>query len=254
MMGNLIAFTGCKGGCGVTTLIAALGRELAALNRKTCLVDLCFGLRGLDMALRVQDKVVFDLLDLSQDVCSMEQALIQIGDNLHLIAAPQMNASDDWTEKSLRHVLERLKKRFDFVLLDVPAVTDPLARMTCDLADETVIVTEPGDMADRNAERVCALLREKPDAHLRLLMNRFSDRLVKDGRIPMPDATSAYLDVPLLGVIPRHEEIYAASFLKQPARELPAPVQSALHDAALRLTGEEVPLKQIRTRRFPWLS
>ena len=253
-MGNLIAFTGCKGGCGVTAMTAALGRELAALHHKTCLVDLCFGLRGLDMALRVQDKVVFDLLDLSQDVCSMEQALIQIGDNLHLIAAPQMNASDDWTEKSLRHVLERLKKRFDFVLLDVPAVTDPLARMTCDLADETVIVTEPGDMADRNAERVCALLREKPDARLRLLMNRFSDRLIKGGLTPAPDATAAYLDVPLLGVIPQHEDVYAASFLKNTPQAFAAPVQSALHDAALRLTGEDVPLKQIRARRFPWLS
>ena len=253
-MGEMIALTGCKGGCGVTALTAALGRELARLGKKTCLADLCFGLRGLDMALRAQDRVVFDLLDLSQNVCPMEQALIPIDTNLHLVAAPQTQAPDDWTEKSLSHVLERLKKRFDFVLLDVPIATNPLAKIACCLADETVIVTVPGDMADRNTERVCALLRDNPDARLYLLMNRFSDRLIKGGLTPAPDATAAYLDMPLLGVIPQHEDVYAASFLKNTPQAFAAPVQSALHDAALRLTGEDVPLKQIRARRFPWLS
>lgn len=253
-MGKIIAITSGKGGTGKTLLTAALGMTLAETGKKVCLVDGCFGMRGLDIALGAQDKVVFDFCDFCGNICTMEQALVKIrGGELYLLAAPQL-VPEDIERKQLVKGMERLKKRFDWVLIDTPVIAVPTASELLALADETLLISVPGDEAARNTERAAALIREKCDAPLSLMMNFFSKQLVTAGRVEPPDAIAAYLDVPLLGLVPYDEAIYHAAYEGRLLDEYPENVRDVLGRIALRLEGRQVPMKTYRARRLPWHS
>lgn len=253
-MGKIIAITSSKGGAGKTLLTAALGMTLAEMGKKVCLTDACFGLRGLDIALGMQDKVVFDLMDLCGEVCDMEQALVKLDrGEAYLIAAPQL-IPDPLDEKSLSRGLNRLRKRFDYVLTDTPAALMPGAAQVLSRADEILLLTVPGDEAARNAERVSALIRDMTSAPVSLIMNFFSKRLVASGRVPPPDAISAYLDIPLAGIVPACEAIHCAAFEGRPLAAYPDKLRAAVRDIALTLCGQAVQLKTYHARRLPWHS
>lgn len=253
-MGKIIAITSGKGGAGKTLLTAALGMSLAEMGKKVCLVDGCFGMRGLDIALGAQDKVVFDLCDFCAHICTMEQALVKIGGGeLYLLAAPQL-VPEDTNARSLTQGMERLKKRFDFILMDLPVIAVPAAAELLPLAEEAVLIDVPGDEAARNTERASALIREQCDLPISLIMNFFSKRLVAAGRVPPPDALAAYLDLPLLGIVPYDGLIYHAAFEGRLLDEYPENVRDALERIARRLQGQQIPLKTYHARRLPWHS
>ncbi len=252
-MGKIIAITSGKGGSGKTLLTASLGMALAESGKSVCLADGCFGLRGLDMALGVQDKIVFDLADFCQQDCTMEQALVKLrGGELYLMAAPQWES--ELSDKQLERGLERLKKRFDFVLLDVPGIMQPMARRLLPQAEEILLISLPGDAASRNTERASAMIRDWCDRPVFLIMNFFSKALVSSGRVAAPDALSAYLDLPLQGIIPFSDAIYNAAFEGRLLDEYPEKLRDAIHQLARRLNGEYIPLKTYHARRLPWHS
>lgn len=252
-MGKIVAITSGKGGSGKTLLTAALGMALAEAGKKVCLADGCFGMRGLDISLGVQDKIVFDLADLCEQDCAMEQVLVKLrGGELFLAAAPQWEP--ELTDKQLSHCLERLKKRFDYVLVDVPGILHPVAKRLLPLADEILLISLPGDEAARNTERTVAMIREGCDLPISLIMNFFSKGLVASGRVPPPDAISTYLDIPLMGIVPFSETIYNAAFEGRMLDEYPEKVRDAIQRIARRLDGQSVPLKTYHARRLPWHS
>lgn len=252
-MGKIIAITSGKGGSGKTLLTAALGMALAEAGKKVCLADGCFGMRGLDISLGVQDKIVFDLADLCEQDCSMEQVLVKLrGGELYLAAAPQWDP--DLADKQLSRALERLEKRFDYVLVDVPGILTPIAKRLLSLADEILLISLPGDEAARNTERTVAMIREECDLHISLIMNFFSKGLVTSGRVPPPDAISTYLDIPLMGILPFCEVIYNAAFEGRLLDEYPEKVRDAILRISRRLDGQSVPLKTYHARRLPWHS
>ena len=254
-MGKIIAITSGKGGVGKTLMTAALGMSLAEMGKKVCLVDGCFGMRGLDIALGAQDKVVFDLCDFCARICTMEQALVKIGGGeLYLLAAPQLMPEDTDNNRPLAQGMERLKKRFDFILMDTPVIAVPTAAQLLPLAEEIVLIDIPGDEAARNTERASALIREQCDLPISLIMNFFSKRLVAAGQVSPPDALAAYLDLPLLGIVPYDELIYNAAFEGRLLDEYPENVRDALERIARRLQGQQIPLKTYHARRLPWHS
>ncbi|MBR1607253.1 MAG: AAA family ATPase [Clostridia bacterium] len=252
-MGKIIAITSGKGGSGKTLLTAALGMALAEAGKKVCLADGCFGMRGLDMALGAQDKIVFDLADLCDQDCAMEQVLVKLrGGELYLAAAPQWEP--ELTDKQIARALERLKKRFDYVLLDLPVILQPITGRLLPLADEILLITLPGDLAARNTERAAAMIRELGDLSVTMIMNFFSKGLVSSGRVSPPDALSAYLDIPLAGIVPFSELIYNAAFEGRLLDEYPEKVREAIQRIAKRLDGQSVPVKTYHARRLPWHS
>lgn len=252
-MGKIIAITSGKGGSGKTLLTAALGMALAEAGKKVCLADGCFGMRGLDMALGAQDKIVFDLADLCDQDCAMEQVLVKLrGGELYLAAAPQWEP--ELTDKQIARALERLKKRFDYVLLDLPVILQPITGRLLPLADEILLITLPGDQAARNTERAAAMIRELGDLSVTMIMNFFSKGLVSWGRVSPPDALSAYLDIPLAGIVPFSELIYNAAFEGRLLDEYPEKVREAIQRIAKRLDGQSVPVKTYHARRLPWHS
>lgn len=247
-MGKIISFIGCKGGSGVTTLIAALGGELSDNGKSVCLLDACVGLRGMDMILGTQDQVVFDFYDLCEDICSMEQALISIKPSLYMIAAPQMDVSEELTDKKLGHLLNRLQKRFDYVLIDCPPVSSALCAQLAAQCDECVVISVPGALASRNLERVCSMIRETRDQPILHIANFISS---VDEKADAIKATADYLDICLIGILPMQEAI----FMKTPGYEAwPNKLKAAVRDCAKRLNGEQIPWNTHHSWRLPWHS
>ena len=250
-MGKIVVITGAKGGCGKTTLTAALGRAMAELGKTTCLVDACVGRRGLDLLLGVQDKVIYDLFDLASGECAMEQALLTAGERLFFVSCPAENTAGV-SPKQVCGAVQRLGKRFDCVLLDTSGIFDDLPLTLCAEADEVLLVTLPGDEASRGCERAAVLLREKTRTPVSLVMNAWPER-VPGVKLPAPEAEAAYLDLPLLGSIARSEAVYAASF-NHPVSAYPEKIRREILCIARRLCGENVPPETVKARRFPWRS
>ena len=123
-MGKVIVITSGKGGVGKTTTTANLGTGLAAVGKKVCLVDTDIGLRNLDVVLGLENRIVYDLLDVVEGRCRVRQALIkdkQYGDRLVLLPAAQTREKDEINPEQMRELMDQLKEDYDFVILDSPA-------------------------------------------------------------------------------------------------------------------------------------
>ena len=265
-MGKIIVLAAGKGGTGKTVLTAALGERLAARGKQVCLVDACAGLRGLDLCFDLQDKVVFDWLDLIKNDCPMEQALLRCmgeGDkSLSLLPAPQDVLPEEIDISQLFKLLMRLQKRFDYVLLDSPSGIGNLTRSLCAAADEILLTSTPDDAAKRCTERICSLLRENgsnADISLTVLVNqgaagfrKSSDRLTASS----VSAWAAYLDLPLLAYVHLDVAIADMDVRKKAVVKGAKSSQwlSVVDRIADRLCGSDTPLKQDRVRRKLWLS
>ncbi|MBQ9197736.1 MAG: AAA family ATPase [Clostridia bacterium] len=250
-MGKIISLTGCKGGCGTTTLTAALGFELAAMEKKVCLLDGHAGMRALDIMLRAQDKAVFDFFDLCKDICSAEQALIQIAPSLSMIAAPQLDIEDEMNLDDMRHLFQRLAKRFDYTLIDMPDPCLQICKAMRAIADENILIATPGDISLRNMERLCALIRENESSPISCIIN------CKDMNAKLNERLQAqidYLDIRLIGAIPFYEAVFMETLDRREYNAYPGKIKAAVRDTAKRLDSGEGALNLHRSRRLPWHS
>ena len=62
-MSEAIVITSGKGGVGKTTTVANIGTGLAMLGRKVVVVDTDIGLRNLDVVLGLENRIVYNLVD-----------------------------------------------------------------------------------------------------------------------------------------------------------------------------------------------
>lgn len=256
-MGKIIALAAAKGGVGKTVLTAALGERLAARDQQICLLDACAGLRGLDLPLDLQDRIVFDWLDLAHEDCTMEQALVRMEreSTSYLLAAPQGILPEEADAALIERLLHRLQKRFDRVLIDVPSGIGLLSRQLCAMSDECLLITTTDDAAQRATERMSSLLHEQaPDLMLALLVNRISASAKKADQIALPIA--AYLDLPLYAAVCSEQSIQTrsdrAACLLNPRKYAWI---HAIEQAADHLCGNDnASIQSNRERRKPWLS
>lgn len=76
-MGEAIVITSGKGGVGKTTTSANIGTALALLGKKVCLVDTDIGLRNLDVVMGLENRIIYDLCDVADGRCRLNQALVK---------------------------------------------------------------------------------------------------------------------------------------------------------------------------------
>ena len=77
MNGKVIVITSGKGGVGKTTTTANLGTALAMMGNNVVLVDTDIGLRNLDVVMGLENRIVFDIVDVVNGHCKLRQALIK---------------------------------------------------------------------------------------------------------------------------------------------------------------------------------
>jgi septum site-determining protein MinD len=248
-----VVVTSGKGGVGKTTSTAALGAALAQSGKRVAVVDFDVGLRNLDLVMGAERRVVFDLINVTQGVANLSQALIRDKrvDNLFLLPASQTRDKDALTEEGVGKVIADLREKFDYVLCDSPAGIERGAQLAMRFADEAVIVTNPEVSSVRDSDRIIGLLdsrtlrAESGDSVTKyILVTRYDATRASRGEMLSIDDVLDILSTPLLGIIPESEGVLRSSNVGSPVT-LNEPTNVAARayvEAARRLQGEDVPL------------
>ncbi|MEP9396767.1 septum site-determining protein MinD [Mesorhizobium sp. KR2-14] len=252
-MGKVVVVTSGKGGVGKTTSTAALGAVLAQGGKKVVLIDFDVGLRNLDLVMGAERRVVFDLVNVTQGVAKLSQALIRDKrlETLFLLPASQTRDKDALTEEGVASVVGRLREKFDYVICDSPAGIERGAQLAMRYADEAVIVTNPEVSSVRDSDRIIGLLDSKTllaeqggRVAKHILVTRYDTARAARGEMLSIDDILEILSTPLLGIIPESQGVLRASNVGSPVTlSEPGNVAArAYADAARRLQGEEVPM------------
>jgi len=257
-LGKVIVITSGKGGVGKTTTTANLGTGLAALGKKVCLVDTDIGLRNLDVVLGLENRIVYDLLDVVEGNCRVKQALIkdkQFGENLVLLPAAQTREKDAVKPEQMKLLTEQLKEEYDFVILDSPAGIEHGFKNAIAGADLAVVITTPEISAVRDADRIIGLLEAAELYDSQLIINRVRADMVRKGDMMDIDDIDDILAISILGVVPDDEDIIVSTNKGVPiVTERKSRSGLAYRNIARRILGEEVPLMDLHEKSvMNWL-
>jgi septum site-determining protein MinD len=238
-MGEAIVITSGKGGVGKTTATAGLGAALALEGRSVALVDADIGLRNLDLALGLENRIVYDLLDVVAGTCVLRQALIRDSryPGLCLLPAAQTRDKAAVSPAQMADIVGKLKEEFDYVLVDCPAGIEQGFRNAVAGADRAVVVTAPEVAAVRDASRVKELLDALGLPIAGMILNRFRPKMAKRGDIMGVDDAVDILSMELLGVVPEDDAVARRGNLGEPLAEGRAPAAEAFRRIAKRLAG-----------------
>ncbi|MDH8678361.1 septum site-determining protein MinD [Fusibacter bizertensis] len=243
-MGEAIVVTSGKGGVGKTTTTANIGAALALLGKKVCVIDADIGLRNLDIVMGLENRIVYDIVDVVTGVCKVKQALIRDKrfDNLSLLPAAQTKDKNSVNPEQMKELINDLKKTHDFVLVDCPAGIEQGFKNAIAGADRAIVVTTPEVSAVRDADRIIGLLEAAEISEPRLIVNRLRVDMVKRGEMMNVDDIEDILAIDLIGVVPDDEEVVMSTNRGEPAVLKEHSLSGmAFRNIAKRISGEEVP-------------
>ena len=208
-MGETIVFTSGKGGVGKTTTIANIGVGLSQLDKKVVMLDTDMGLRNLDVVMGLEDRINYNLLDLLENRCRLNQALIRDKrfENLYIIPASLKMIPLKQYERAFSILMEQLKKEFDYCLIDCPAGIEQGFQFATSVADRAILLTTPHISAVKDASRVLHLLNGTKITKVELIINEYDERLVRKKYMLSKEDISELFDIPVLGTIPHDEKI-----------------------------------------------
>jgi len=240
-LGRAIVITSGKGGVGKTTTTANLGTALARRGAKVALVDADVGLRNLDIVLGLESRVKHHVLDVLDGTVELEDALVRDKNSptLSLLAAAQTREKDEVDTDKMRALVQTLRERFEYVLIDCPAGIEKGFKNAVVGADEAIVVCTPEVSAVRDVDRVVGLLgnRFRPQ----LIINRMRAQLVKKGKMLSVDDVNGILRLPLLGVIADEPDVIVSTNKGEPlALRDDSKTAAAYHAIAARVAGEDV--------------
>lgn len=251
-MGEAIVVTSGKGGVGKTTTSANIGTALALMGKSVCLVDTDIGLRNLDVIMGLENRIIFDLVDVVEGRCRLKQALVpdKRFENLRLLPAAQTKDKHAVQPENVRDIILELKKDFEYVIIDCPAGIEHGFRNAVAGADKAIVVTTPENTAVRDADRVIGLLEKTQVESPKLVINRVRPNLLKSGDMLPIDDICAVLAIDLLGVVPDDEQVIKAANSGEPTVVNPNSKASiAYRNIARRMLGDTVPLMQLEENR-----
>jgi septum site-determining protein MinD len=247
-MAKVITITSGKGGVGKTTSTANLGTALAGLGNKVVVVDADIGLRNLDVVMGLENRIVYDLVDVIEGNCRLRQALIKDKHEaeLYLLPAAQTRDKDAVTKEEMIELVDQLREEFDFVLIDSPAGIESGFKNAIAGADEIIIVTTPEVSAVRDADRIIGLCEAYEKGQPRLILNRLRPKMVRSGEMMSVEDVLQILAIDLIGIIPEDEDVITATN-KGEVLVLDKSSRTGKYyiDIARRINGEEVAIEPI---------
>jgi len=249
MAGSVIVVTSGKGGVGKTTTVANLGTALAFMDKRVCLVDADIGLRNLDVVIGLENRIVYDIVDVVENNCRLEQALIRDkrNNNLFLLPAAQTRDKSAITPFQMEELTDTLKKEMDYVLVDSPAGIEQGFKNAIAGADRAIIVTTPEVSAVRDADRIIGLLETEGLKDPEVIVNRIRIDMVERGDMMDIDDMIEILAINLLGVVPEDENIVISTNRGEPIvlKFEKSRAGQAFRNIACRINGEELPLMSL---------
>ncbi len=243
MGGQVVTITSGKGGVGKTTATANLGVALARRGQRVVCIDADIGLRNLDVVLGLENRIVYDLVDVIEGRAKLRQGLIKDKrlPELQLLPAAQKRDKSAVTDKQMIKLCEDLRKEFDFVLLDSPAGIEGGFKYSIAPADQVLIIVTPEVSSVRDADRVIGLVEAQEKPSPRLIINRMRPSMVRRGEMLATSDVLEILSIELLGIVPEDEAIITSTNKGHPvALEDHSPAGAAFTRIAQRLMGEDV--------------
>jgi septum site-determining protein MinD len=245
---KVVTVTSGKGGVGKTTTTANLGIALARLGKKVVVIDADVGLRNLDIVMGLENRIVYDLVDIVEGRCSLRQAMIKHKQfpDLFLIPAAQTRDKTAVSPADMIQIADKLRPEFDFIIVDSPAGIERGFRNAVAPADEVLIVTNPEVSAVRDADRIIGLLEANNKGPGKLILNRVKPEMVRKGEMLSADDVTDILAIKIIGIVPEDENVIPASnngipvTLNENSR-----AGMAFRNIARRLNGEDVPFLQL---------
>ena len=251
-MGAMVAtITSGKGGVGKTTTTANLAVALALSGKKAVCIDGDIGLRNLDVVLGLENRIVYDLVDVVEGRCRLRQAMIRDKrlPELYLIPAAQTRDKNAVSPSDMVRLCDELRSDFDWVLIDSPAGIERGFRNAVAPSDLVIVVTNPEVSAVRDADRIIGLVEAEEKGPARLIINRLNPAMVKRGDMLNADDVLELLAIELIGIVPEDEHVITSSNRGQPvALDGKSRAGEAFHNIARRLNGAQVPFMNLEQK------
>ncbi len=247
-MSEVLVITSGKGGVGKTTTSANIGTGLAAMGKKVVLVDADIGLRNLDVIMGLENRIVYDVIDVIEGNCRIKQALIKDKrfDTLYLLPAAQTKDKNAVNPEQMYKLCQTLKEEFEYIVIDCPAGIEQGFKNAIAGADRAIVVTTPEVSAVRDADRIIGLLEASELRDPMLILNRIRVDMVKRGDMMTLEDVTEVLAIDVLGVVPDDETIVISSNRGEPAvLDQSSRAGQAFRNITRRVLGESVSLMNL---------
>lgn len=251
-MGEAIVITSGKGGVGKTTTTANIGTALALMEKKVCLIDTDIGLRNLDVVMGLENRIIYDIVDVIEARCKLKQALIRDKrfEDLTLLPAAQTSDKSAVTREGMQKIIAELKQDYDYIIIDCPAGIEQGFQNAVAGADKAIVVTTPEKSSVRDGDRIIGLLEKEEVARPSLVINRIRNHMMKNGDMLDVDDIVQILSIDLIGIVVDDDEVIKASNHGEPVAFHPNSKASiAYRNIARRILGETVPLQSLEEEK-----
>ncbi len=248
MAATVVTVTSGKGGVGKTTTTANLAVALAQGGQKVVCIDGDIGLRNLDVVLGLENRIVYDLVDVVEGRCRIRQAMIRDKrlPELFLIPAAQTRDKSAVSPSDMVRLCDELRPEVDWILVDSPAGIERGFRNAIAPADTCLVVTNPEVSSVRDADRIIGLIEAEEKGPARLIINRLNPNLVKKGDMLNAEDILELLAIELIGIVPEDENVVVSTNRGQPvAMDGKTRAGIAFQNIARRLRGETVPFMNL---------
>lgn len=253
-MSEVIVVTSGKGGVGKTTTSANVGTGLAKLNKKVVLIDTDIGLRNLDVVMGLENRIVYNLVDVVEENCRIKQALIKDKryPNLYLLPSAQTRDKTSVSPEQMKKLTDELREEFDYIILDCPAGIEQGFKNAIAGADRALVVTTPEVSAIRDADRIIGLLEANEIKKTDLIVNRIRMDMVKKGDMMSIDDVVDILSISLIGAVPDDENIVISTNNGEPLVGSDTLAGKAYMNICKRVMGEDVPFLELSGKNSFW--
>jgi septum site-determining protein MinD len=245
--------TSGKGGVGKTTAVANIAVGLASQGQRVVCIDGDIGLRNLDVVLGLENRIVYDLVDVVEGRCRLRQAMIRDKrlPELYLIPAAQTRDKSAVSPSDMVRLCDELRQECDWILIDSPAGIERGFRNSIAAADKVLVMTNPEVSAVRDADRVIGILDAEEKGPALLVINRIKPAMVKRGDMLSVEDVLDLLAIQLIGIVPEDENVIVASNRGTPmAFDDKSKAGQAFQNIARRLMGEDVPFMDVENQGF----
>ncbi len=244
-MGRIMVITSGKGGVGKTTACANVGCALANCGKEVLLIDMDLGLRNLDTVLGLENRIVFDIVDVIENKCRIKQAIIRDKRNerLSILPASQTKSKEAITEEQMKWLLSELKNQYDFILLDCPAGIEQGFKNAIAGADEALVVCTPEVSSVRDADRVIGLMAANEISKVNLIINRIRPDLIRSGDMLAIEDVEDILGQKAIGAVRDDASVVKGTNLGEAVVNIPSSKAGKEYEnIAKRIIGEKIPV------------